>query len=131
MTDPAQYTLDRVMPSGRPVDPTVPKVTRSRSVLPNSAPHILKPIQANHGTLQVGWIEEINAHGLFYTYDETGSTCLLATHHNGHAVHRLAERLTNGGDYAKAQKQAEYIRDCGGMTTGEDAFKSFFNTPTP
>jgi hypothetical protein len=108
-------------------DTSAPKVTRCKSILPNSAPHILKPIKTNHGTLQVGWIAEIDAHGLFYTYDETGSTCLLATHHNGHSLHNLAERITKSGCYSRVREQAEYIRECGGMTTGEEAFKSFFH----
>lgn len=98
-----------------------------RSVLPNSAPHILNPISAGDGkTLQVVWLEEIDAHGLFYFHDEEEAllTTLLATHHNGYSCHNLAERIVKG-DMERIINQVNFIRECHGTAIGDRFFEQF------
>lgn len=87
----------------------------TRSILPNSSPEILRERYGCNGILQVVWIEEINAHALFFT-DSRGRS-LLATHHNGHSCASLAERMLSG-DLKRAEDQRAYIVACGGTAKG-------------
>lgn len=95
----------------------------AHSILPNSAPHILVPLSAGEWkTLQVIWVQEIDAHGLFY-FHKHGAT-MLATHHNGFSCYCLAERLIKG-NWAKITNQVNFIRGCGGTAIGEEFFEQF------
>lgn len=97
--------------------PPRPRIRPAQSLLSNSAPYILEPIPSEQGTLQVTWIPELDSHGLFVTSNsDTKAVALLATHHNGYSCHALAKLIAKG-DWARAIKQAEYIRQCGGLTT--------------
>lgn len=86
---------------------------KTRSILPNSSPEILLPIDFAGGILQVVWIIQIDAHGLFFTRAASGNPVLFATHHNGYSCHELAQRL-KAGNWERAVVQLEFIRDCGG-----------------
>jgi len=92
------------------------KITKARSLLPNSSPEILKPMPGAGGVLQVIWIEQIDAHGLFYQRDGAESACLVATHHNGHSCRALAERIIQG-DQKLVLDQLDYIQRCGGTAS--------------
>jgi hypothetical protein len=93
------------------------------SLLPNSAPHILNPISVGEErTLQVIWLPNVDAHGLFYFWGK--GAAILAMHHNGYSCHSLAERLV-AGDWDKIINQVNYIRNCGGMAIGEGFFERF------
>lgn len=92
------------------------QVGKARSILPNSSPEILQPIKSAHGSLQVVWLEAIDAHGLFFQHDRDGSASLLATHHNGFSCHTLAVRIA-AGERERVEDQVEYIRRCGGTAT--------------
>lgn len=94
----------------------------SGSLLPSSNRHILTPIIAPFGTLQVRPLVEIDAHGLFITTDQ-GET-LLATHGNGFSCHVLAERMV-AGDENRVRAQAQYIQDCGGTSRQHDHIVSY------
>lgn len=59
----------------------------------------------------MGWIEQIDAHGLFFS--DGCDTLLLATHNNGHSCSVLAEHICKG-DLAGAERQRRYITECGG-----------------
>lgn len=99
-----------------------PPIAPARPVLPNSAPHILKPIAVEGGALQVVWLPELDAHGLFFKRE--GDATVLATHNNGYSCHALAERLVKG-DWTRIVQQADYIRDCGGMAIGTRFLERF------
>lgn len=100
------------------------KCTPTSSLLGNSSPEILKPIQIPAGTLQVAWIEQIDAHGLFLT-DEHG-TSVIAAHHNGFSCYALA-RCIRDKDEDRALRQLQFIRDCGGLVRNEGAVQWLIN----
>jgi len=84
---------------------------KTTSLLPNSAPHILLPMEGKGGTFQVVWWAEADTHALLFTKGD--NTRLIATHHNGYSCHALAERIISK-DLESATTQLVFIRDCGG-----------------
>jgi hypothetical protein len=107
----------------------LPPIKRAMPLLGNSSLAILKPLKGCGGTFRVVWLEQIDAHCLWFTRDgEEGST-LLATHNNGFSCHLLAERIISG-DHVWACGQLEYIRRCGGTAIAKDFIK-FEPKPTP
>ncbi len=84
------------------------------SLLPNSSPTILIPVQTTLGTFQIKWIEDIDSHALFLIHERGES--LIATHHNGFSLHVLAEYV-KASNYDKARAQLVFISRCGGTVT--------------
>lgn len=93
-------------------------VGKARSLLPNSSPEILRPLRGLGGTFHVVWIEQIDAHCLFFNRDGEDASTMLATHHNGYSCHALAERIISG-DRKRINDQLEYIRRCAGTAIAE------------
>ena len=82
------------------------------SLLPSSNPHILAPIHASFGVLQVRALPDLDTHALFLTHDR--GECALVMHANGYSCHVLAMQMVEQ-NMAKAREQVQYILDCGGM----------------
>jgi hypothetical protein len=92
----------------------------TRSILPNSAPHILLPMTGAHGTLQVTWHADLDSHVLWF------GDSPIASHHNGYSCHLLAERIlkvwAGERDVVHALEQHQYILRCGGMACSVESF---------
>jgi hypothetical protein len=101
-------------------------ITPARPILPNSSLEVLRERQFPHGKLQVSWIAQLDAHGLFFTHSH--GTSLLASHNNGHSCANLADRICTG-DPAKAEEQRGYIADCGGVVCSHKYLASLFSNP--
>jgi len=89
---------------------------KTNSFLPNSCAETYIRKSCDHGYFETRWIEEIDAHGLFYARnsgDFADKQILLATHHNGYSCDTLAKRMVSG-NVIKSLDQAKYIIDCGG-----------------
>lgn len=87
-----------------------------RSILPNSAPHILQPINGKHGVLRVRTVAD--GHGLYF------GDSLIALHNNGFSCRALAERIDAAwegkGTANRALEQFDYILACGGLDSARD-----------
>lgn len=83
----------------------------TRTLLPNSSPEILLPMEGKGGIFQVVWIDNCDTHALLFIVDEMPQ--LLATHHNGYSCHALAKRICTES-LERATQQLEFIRACGG-----------------
>lgn len=88
-------------------------MAKQRSILPNSAPHILQPM----GKLVVRLLPDMDDHGLFYMSEH--GDMLLAIHNNGYSCHELAKRMVSG-DRGRALEQANFILACGGLCKSLD-----------
>lgn len=104
---------------------TAPQIVigKTRSLLANSSPEILKPIPGCDGVFQVVWIDQINTHGLFYQHKCAEGAQILATHHNGYSCDALAERIIKG-DSQRALEQLDFIADCGGTKCSNEKLLS-------
>ena len=90
--------------------------TRTRSILPNSSPGILKPLEGGFWTC---WHDELDMHVLYKGFAR------LAGHHNGYSCYELAMRIL-AGNTERAIAQFDYIKACGGVQyVTADAIKGF------
>lgn len=90
------------------------------SVLASNCKQVLEPIKCPAGTLQVRVMIDLDSHVLVITHEAGTST--IAEHPNGYSCHVLAQHIA-AGDADKAVKQAEHIRQCGGMTRDDGAIR--------
>jgi len=93
---------------------TIPKCSPTLGNQPPS-----KVVTVANGKLEVSWIDQIDAHGLFLTFAD-GQIMLLATHNNGHSCLVLAERIETGNE-ERVIAQADFIRRCGGTCASDTA----------
>lgn len=84
---------------------------RTRSILPNSDPEILKPMACG---FQVRWHDELDMHVLYHGEQR------VAGHHNGYSCHELAKRILSGSA-ERAMAQFSFITACGGKHYATDA----------
>lgn len=84
----------------------------TRSILPNSSPEILKPLEGIHGTFQVKLLPN-GDHELYL------GTNLIAIHNNGFSCYSLAKRIVDAWNGVRtpehALEQFDYILRCGGL----------------
>jgi hypothetical protein len=95
------------------------KLAIFNSVLGNTSPEILHPVESRLGIFQIAWVEAIASHGLFL--DRGAGFVFVASHHNGYSLARLSEFVLRG-DTKAALRQVVYIRDCGGTVTNDEFF---------
>ena len=95
------------------------KFAKTSSILGNTSPAILIPVETLVGTFQIQWIEAIGAHALFLDRGEGG--IFVASHNNGHSLHALVEFVL-AGNQERIKSQLDYIRQCGGTVAAEHFF---------
>lgn len=83
------------------------------SILPSNCPAILTPMQVGRRTLKVIPDEVNDTHCLICAIG--GNQTILASHPNGYSCHSLAKRIIEGDD-EQIDRQAIYIRRCGGTS---------------
>ncbi len=95
-------------------------INKSASVLGNTSPEILKPVQTNLGLFQIKWIEDLNTHVLLLDRDKGGF--VVASKHNGHSLRALVRRIEENGSAEYIREQLNSIRECGGTVAAEHFF---------
>ena len=95
----------------------------ARSILPNTAAHLLQPLQGPKGhVLRVKWHPEFDSH-VCYLNDSA-----IAAHHNGFSCFALAERILavwkGERDAPHALQQFDYILACGGLGTRRESIEA-------
>jgi len=115
---------------------------RGGSLLPSSAPHILKVMSGKRGAFQVRDLgDDLDSAGLFFKpvpclYNPEPKFGLIAMHPNGFSCHDLAQRILkaweNPTEYLinRVIVQAQCILDCGGMCKSLDGIR-FIASPLP
>ncbi len=96
---------------------------KAHSILPNSSPEVLAVKKGLNGNFQVKWIEQIDAHVLFFKRNEDGAVFTLASHHNGYSCDALTKRIIMG-DIKQVEEQLDCIARCGGMVCDKSYFKT-------
>ena len=95
------------------------KLAQTSSILGNTSPAILIPVETSLGKFQIKWIKAIGAHALFLDRGQGGF--LVATKHNGFSLMALVKRVKLG-NWKDIKGQLDYIRDCGGTVAAEHFF---------